>query len=121
MFARRRLSLLAVPMALAACRSAGDEAGPSPPAVTVVAARSPTKTPPPEDRARHERLAERIAKALRDPDFRQSVLLALQQSPYREHKVHLQRYLADNGGRERLRVARLAGEPDGPIRTDLEA
>jgi hypothetical protein len=119
MFARHRLSLLATPIVLAACRPVGDEAGPSPSAVTVVAARSPGKAPPPEDRARHERLAERIAKALRDPDFRRSVLEALDQSPYREHKVHLQRYLGDNGGRERLRVARLAREADGPIQTDL--
>jgi hypothetical protein len=120
MFAHRRLSLLAVPVALVACRSAGDQAGPSPPAVSVVATRSPTNAPPPEDRARHERLAERIAKALRDPGFRGSVLAALDQSPYREHKVHLQRFLGDDHGRERLRLGRLAGEADARIQTDLD-
>ncbi len=120
MFTRRWLPFPTLVLGALACRTAGDEIGPSPPGVTVVAAPSPTDPPPPEERARHERLAERMAKALRDPDFRRTVLEALDASPYREHKVHLQAFLDGNGGRERARLGRLAQDSDARVQSDLD-
>jgi hypothetical protein len=116
---RTRQWLVLTMLAVAGCSPGADppsgpsEAGrPAPPT-----AGSPTSDP---ERGRHERLAERLAKALRDPDFRRSVLERLDASPEREHKVHLQGFLAADGGRERARLARLAGESAAPIADDLD-
>ena len=67
--------------------------------------------------APHQRLARRVALALRHPEFRSSVLRALQQSPEREGKVHLQRFLT---GPARTRLAALIGEPEAGIAADLD-
>jgi hypothetical protein len=70
-------------------------------------------------RDRHERLARGVAVALRDDGFRKQVYEALQASAEREGKVHLQAFLNGNGGRARLELARLAGEQESAIQTEL--
>ncbi len=78
---------------------------------------APTSEP---ERARHERLAVRFAKALRDPAFRATVAHELATSSFPEQKVHLQGFLGRNGSTERRRVAQLTSEPEGDIAADLD-
>jgi hypothetical protein len=68
--------------------------------------------------ARLERLARRTARALRDPAFRADVKAALDRSPYREGKVHFQRYLKDNGGRGLRVLAAADDEPEADVEAD---
>jgi len=70
---------------------------------------------------RHERLARRVAVALRDDRFRHSLYEALRRSPVHEGKVHLQAFLGADGGRRQAELARLAGEPASSIAADLAA
>lgn len=67
--------------------------------------------------ARHQRLARRIAVALRDAGFRHDVLEALRQSQEREGKVYLQRFLR---GSARARLASLADETEAAVADDLD-
>ncbi|HTL05755.1 MAG TPA: hypothetical protein VL241_08420, partial [Gemmatimonadales bacterium] len=71
-------------------------------------------------RARHERFARRLALALRDPDFRASLFQALQQSRWREGKVHVQGLLRAAGGNRLKRLAELAGEREDAVSADLD-
>lgn len=71
-------------------------------------------------RDRHERLAQRLARALRNPEFRAQVHHELTTSPFREGKVHLQGFLDKNGGAERRRFAALAEDADDAVRSDLD-
>ena len=73
------------------------------------------------DQARQERLARRLALALRDPGFRAVVFQTLQQSRVREGKVHLQRFLREQQGQQLRRLAELAHESEATITADLAA
>lgn len=113
---------LGLALALASC-SAGDGTV-APPTAEPGGAALPGQAPPPglaQDRVRHERLALRMARALRDPGFRHTVMRALEASPFREQKVHLQAFLNAGGGAERRRLAALAREPEAAIAADLAA
>ena len=72
------------------------------------------------DRARHDRLAKRVARALRDPEFRQTVFDEINRSGFAEKKVHLQGFMEKAGGTERRRLALLSGESEDAIRADLD-
>lgn len=52
-----------------------------------------------EERGRMERLAQRLARGLADPQFRAYVKAQLDRSPFPEHKVQFQRFVAASGGR----------------------
>ena len=72
--------------------------------------------------ARHERLervAQRLARALRDPVLRARLKRDLDSSTVPEHKLHFQRLLAAGGGRFRHEVARLTDDADSAV--DSEA
>src|SRR5256885_13982336 len=66
-----------------------------------------------------EALAQHLARALTHPAFRAYVKEQLDSSPFREHKLHFQRFLGAHGGHARDEVARHAGVPAGQI--DREA
>jgi len=66
-----------------------------------------------------EALAQHLARALAHPAFRAYVKAQLDSSPFREHKLHFQRFLKAYGGQARDEVARLAGVTAGQI--DREA
>ncbi len=105
---------------LTACSNAdGRESAATAPSTVEQAPFSAVPTSEPE-RARHERLAVRFAKALRDPAFRATVARELAASNFPEHKIHLQGFLSRNGSAERRRVAQLADEPEGDIAADLD-
>src|SRR5439155_2189423 len=70
--------------------------------------------------ARHGRLARAFAVALGNPEFRTTVASSLQQSRFREGKVHLQGFLSGDGGARRHRLAELAGADEGALAADLD-
>ncbi len=104
---RLLLACLAGTALLAACAGPEPVAVPDRPASRV----DPGIRVSPET-ARLEGLARRLAIALGDPAFRARFRARLEASPFPEHKLHLQRTLAGEGGAELRAVARLNGEPD---------
>ena len=73
-----------------------------------------------ENASPHQRLASRLARALADDGFRASVYRALSESPEREGKVHLQRFLGGEHGVSRRRFAELVGEAEAAVSADLD-
>lgn len=71
-------------------------------------------------RSAQERLARRVAKAMRDPEFRAWVRSSLQGSPYREQKLPFARTLGRQGGRGIHALALADSTDDGSIQRDLE-
>jgi hypothetical protein len=111
-----RLALLALALVLAGCT---DRTGPEPPGR---AASPPTpgvrQGGAPAARDARERLARRLARALANAEFRHQVKAALDRSPVREHKLHVQRWL-DAGDRGSLRaVARANGISEAALAAD---
>ena len=71
-------------------------------------------------RSAQERLARRVAKAMRDPEFRAWVRSSLDGSPYREHKLPFARTLGQHGGRGLRALAQADSTDDGSVQRDLE-
>jgi hypothetical protein len=67
-----------------------------------------------------EQLARGLALALADPAFRARVHADLDRSPYREHKVPFQRFLAADGGRALAALARGAGRATNEVARDAD-
>lgn len=68
-----------------------------------------------------ERLAQRFARALGDPEFRADVKRAIETSPYPEGKVYFQRALARDGDRGYQALARTSGDALADITADANA
>jgi hypothetical protein len=68
-----------------------------------------------------ERLARRFAKALHNPVFRAYIKAQLDASPFPEHKIHLQTFLAANGRRALRQIASQTGEGEAEIARDAAA
>jgi hypothetical protein len=82
-------------LVLAACSDRRADLSTAPPA-------EPSDVPsaaPPAAGPRPDRLAAWFARALGDPDFRGFVKSQLDASPFPEHKIQLQSFLAGSGGR----------------------
>ncbi|HVX89508.1 MAG TPA: hypothetical protein VG940_11305 [Gemmatimonadales bacterium] len=71
-------------------------------------------------RSAQERLARRVAKAMRDPEFRAWVRSSLEGSPYREHKLPFARTLGERGGRGVRALAAADSTDDRSVQRDLE-
>jgi hypothetical protein len=82
----------------------------------------PSSDQPPISRdspaAARERLAHRIALALRDERFRAQLKRDLDRSPVREGKLHFQRYLAASHARATVALAQASGEAGGAVSVD---
>jgi hypothetical protein len=65
-----------------------------------------------------ERLAQRVALALADDKFRTSVKQELDRSPFREHKVHFQRFLSAGQARATSEIAAITGEASAVVGAD---
>ena len=106
-------SRLAAPTALAllvgglACSDRTPGTGPAPGPAAGPPAGSPAATT--AAAAPPEQLARGLALALADPAFRARVRAELDRSPYREHKLPFQRFLAADGGLALAALARGAG------------
>ena len=73
------------------------------------------------DRAAMDRLARRLAQALGDAEFRATLKLGLDRSPFNEQKIHFQRFLSESSGHALRQLARLSGEPEEAIEADARA
>ena len=62
-----------------------------------------------------EVLARTLAQALRSPVLRAYLRAKLQSSPFREHKVHFQRFLDADGQHALLRIAAATGTPAATV------
>jgi hypothetical protein len=123
----RRLHLTTLVLLAAGAAGCGDRADPGPtepratpkaPGLPLEAAGGPAG---PASRAAQERLARRLALALAEPGFRAYVKDALDRSPVREHKLHLQHFLGRANGRARAALARGAGEGETSVDTDARS
>ena len=73
------------------------------------------------DRAAMDRLARRVARALADAEFRATVKLELDRSPFTERKIHFQRFLSKSNGQALRQLARLSGEAEEAVESDARA
>ena len=114
---RIRLPVLALAAALAACDrpapTANEETAPLP-SVISPNARSTI------ERAAMDRLARRLARALADPAFRQSIKNEIDRSPFREHKLQLQSFLKGSNRRVLKDLARLNGETESALQAEAD-
>jgi hypothetical protein len=114
---RIRLPVFALAAALAACDrpapTATEETAPLP-SVVSPNARSAI------ERAAIDRLARRLARALADPAFRQSIKTEIDRSPFREHKLQLQSLLKGSNRSVLKDLARLNGEPESALQTEVD-
>src|SRR2546421_7734784 len=118
-------SRLAVPAALAllvgglACSDRTPGTGPAP---GPAAGANPGSLGPasPAHPAAPEQLARGLALALADPTFRARVHAELAGSPYREHKLPFQRFLAADGGVALAAMARGAGRAASDVARDAD-
>src|SRR2546426_4812235 len=112
---RKALSRVAL-ASLGAVIACGDH-----PAVTAPEPQSARSAPPSATVAAPERLARAVALALANPEFRAYVKAQLDGSPFREHKLPFQRFLAANGGRAAAALARSAGATPAAMRRAADA
>jgi hypothetical protein len=105
---------------LAACAESSTPLDPAPGVPPAGVAPGFLQADRPEQAARHERLARRLARALRDDQFRDALYRELWSSRVREGKIHLQRFLAP-GSLARQRLAELNEETPQGVGADLES
>jgi hypothetical protein len=99
-----RVAALALLLVALACSEHPPATAPSAPDLKLT-------PPPPATSARSdaEQLARSMALALGDRAFRAHVKAQLDRSPFREHKLPFQRFLAQDGGRGMAALAKSAG------------
>jgi hypothetical protein len=116
-----RISCTAI--ALAAALTACDR--PAPTDLDYDKTASPATTSPAAQRAAEraamDRLARRVARALADPAFRAYVKRELDRSPFVEHKLQLQKFLAASNRKVLRDVARLSAESESAVEADARA
>ncbi|HYT04309.1 MAG TPA: hypothetical protein VEM13_05440 [Gemmatimonadales bacterium] len=101
---RHTFSFAAV-LSLAGALACGDR----PPTTAPSHTAAPRTAPRPTAVAPPEQLARALALALGEPEFRAYVKGQLDASPFREHKLHFQRFLGANGNRALQALARGSG------------
>jgi hypothetical protein len=72
------------------------------------------------ERSTMDRLARRLARSMADPAFRSLLRTELDQSPFAEHKLHLQSLLRGADRRLLKEVARLDGSSEATVEADLQ-
>jgi hypothetical protein len=97
-----RVAALAFLLVALACSERPSTTGPAAPNSAMVPAGTPTVSGA-------EQLARSMALALGDPAFRAHVKQQLDRSPFREHKLPFQPFLAADGGRGAVALARGTG------------
>jgi hypothetical protein len=115
-----RISLTAIALgaAVTACdRPAPTAVNEETPAAPISAVASHLAT----ERTAMDRLARRVARALADPDFRAYIKGELDRSPFVEHKLQFQSFLARSDRRALRQVARLSSESESAVQADLAA
>jgi hypothetical protein len=106
-----RVAALAFLLVALACSERPSTTAPAAPNRAPVPAGSPTLSGA-------EQLARSMALALGDPAFRAHVKQQLDRSPFREHKLPFQRFLAADGGRGAAALARGSGVATADLTRD---
>ena len=109
-----RRNMLVVGVVLAAATACSER--PTTTAIAPDGASGPVTAAPGEAGQRPERLAQWFARALRSPAFRAYVKAQLDSSPFPEHKIQLQRFLAAPD----RRALRALAEQNGTTEADVE-
>src|SRR5207248_6623856 len=109
----RLAAALALLLGGLACSDRTPGTGPAPGPPPDTRAASPGTAPP-------EQLARGLALALGDPGFRARVHAQLDGSPYREHKLPFQRFLAGDGGIALAAMARGTGRAASDVARDAD-
>lgn len=91
------------------------------PATTAPAEHAAPSLSRPSPSFTQERLARRLALALRNPALRAYVKAQLDASPFREHKLHFQRFLRANGERALREIAQETNETPTDVATGADA
>src|SRR3954468_20811812 len=113
MLFRISFGVLAAAALIAACDRS--PTGPREVGLNPRASTLPTHVP---ERAAMDRLARRFARAMADPTFRGHLKGELDRSRFVEHKVQLQHFLAEGGGRAMREVARLSASSEKEVQAD---
>jgi hypothetical protein len=72
------------------------------------------------ERSAMDRLARRMARALREPEFRLHLKSELDRSPFVEHKLELRSLLKASGGRVLRQLAKVSNEVESAVELDVE-
>ncbi len=115
-FSFATLALLVTLTGLSGCNDRASPGLTAPPDTPSTPAANPA--PSSQEAAVRERLARRLALALADAEFRAHIKQALDHSLVREHKLQLQRFLGEEGGRARRALARLSGGEEPEVTTE---
>ncbi|HKW40556.1 MAG TPA: hypothetical protein VJN39_04840 [Gemmatimonadales bacterium] len=110
---RSHLAGVLVVAAALACSDRAPVTAPGAVGAPGVAARGTSAAPAPAPKA--ELLARAFALALGDPAFRAHVKAELDRSPFREHKLQFQRFLAGEQARALRAMARESGLPQADL------
>jgi hypothetical protein len=116
-----RITVLAIALAAAAACDRAEVTGPREEHASGAANPSPGGVHLIAQRTAMDRLARRVARALDDAEFRTYVKEELDGSPFREHKLQLQRFLNHSNRRAMRHLARSAGESEASVEADAEA
>lgn len=112
-----RVVVLGWVAALAACDRSAPTAG-NEDTASVTTIGSPSSRSQIE-RSAIDQLARRLARALADPAFRQALKAELDRSPFREHKVQLQSFMATSQRRALKEIARLNGVSERTLQDEV--
>ncbi|MDQ3222534.1 MAG: hypothetical protein M3Q75_03540, partial [Gemmatimonadota bacterium] len=115
-----KISLIAIAVALVAACDRPEPTGIREDPVSEVRPESPEAVQQVQERTAMDRLAQRLARALADPDFRSYIKSELDRSPFTENKLQLQSLLNRSNRRVLRDVARLTREPESAIELDAQ-
>ena len=119
MLSRFRAVIMALAL-LSACESrAPTSLGEEPRSDAPITSKSPAEAA--ADRTAMDRLARRMAQAMGNAEFRATLKLELDRSPFTEQKIHFQRFLLASNRLAARQLARLSGETEEAIEADARA
>jgi hypothetical protein len=116
MFRTRAVLTLGLAAAALACTDRAPSVASGPTELAVPSAAAPGRSI-----VRPERLAQLFARALANPAFRAYVKAQLDSSPYPEHKIQLQQFLAARGRRALRDLARESGTTEDDVTREAAA
>ena len=116
----RKISLFAIAVAAVAACDHPEPTGVRDEPLSAAAVQSAEAVQRARERAAMDRLANRFARALADPEFRAYMKAQLDHSPFRENKLQLQTLLSGSDRRVLREVARLTGESESAVERDAK-
>lgn len=115
-----RISLIAIAVAIVAACDRPEPTGIREEPLSGAALESLEPVQRAQERRVMDRLAQRLARALADSEFRTYMKGELDRSPFVENKLQLQTLLSRSDHRVLRQVARLTGEPQSAVELDVK-